>query len=107
MFKENALNFTQKGGKIKIEVKSPSSDSFEISVIDNGIGVSRDEVDVIFDEFRVSNRSKNKKGVGLGLSICKKIIEAHKGRIWAEPGKYQGSKFTFILPSNSFNKKKK
>ncbi len=94
---ENALNFTPKGGRIEIEAKAPSSDFMEVSIIDNGIGISQEEMDIIFDEFRVGKKAKNKRGIGLGLTICKKIIEAHGGRIWVEPGKNKGSKFTFAL----------
>jgi PAS domain S-box-containing protein len=94
----NALSFTPKGGIIKVGTKAPSSDFIEGYVTDNGIGISNEEVNIIFDEFSVSKRVKNDERIGLGLCICKKIVEAHRGRIWVEPGKNKGSKFTFVLP---------
>ncbi len=94
----NAINYTPEGGEIRVEAQSPTGNFLEISVTDNGIGVPEEERRNIFDEFKVGKRTGGKDGVGLGLAICKKIIEAHGGKIWLEPGKKEGSRFIFTLP---------
>jgi two-component system sensor histidine kinase/response regulator len=70
-----------------------------VSVRDTGIGIAPEHLPLIFEEFRqVHNRRSEKQGSGLGLSICRKLIEAHGGRIWVESVVGQGSTFTFTLP---------
>ncbi|HEU5100429.1 MAG TPA: ATP-binding protein, partial [Roseiflexaceae bacterium] len=70
-----------------------------VSVRDTGIGIAPEHLPLIFEEFRqVANRRGEKQGSGLGLSICRSLIEAHGGRIWVESTLGQGSTFTFTLP---------
>jgi two-component system sensor histidine kinase/response regulator len=70
-----------------------------ISVHDTGIGIAPEHVPLLFEEFRqVHDRRGEKQGSGLGLSICRRLIEAHGGRIWVESTLGQGSTFTFTLP---------
>ena len=95
---ENAIRFSPEEGKIAIEAKLVSPDVVEVSVIDHGQGIPHEEMDIIFDEFMVGKKIMNRKGTGLGLAICKKIVQAHKGRIWVESWEDKGSKFTFALP---------
>jgi len=74
-----------------------------VEVIDTGIGIPAEELPRIFDDFYRGLSSAN-KGAGLGLSIAKRIIEAHGGKIWAvspPSGKDNGSEFIFTLPKNS------
>jgi two-component system sensor kinase FixL len=66
-----------------------------VTVRDNGPGISPDVVDRLFQPF-VS--TKGVKGMGVGLSICRTIIEGHGGKIWAEPDDGQGAAFHFTLP---------
>ena len=68
----------------------------EVSVTDRGAGIPADELSRVFDKF-VRGRANDTRGTGLGLYICKRIIEAHSGRIWAtsEPG---GTTLTFAIP---------
>ena len=69
------------------------------SVRDQGIGIPNDELDVVFDKFVQSSKTKNGAGgTGLGLSICKEIISAHKGKLWAVNNPTGGSIFSFLLP---------
>jgi two-component system sensor histidine kinase/response regulator len=71
----------------------------EISVIDTGIGINAEQIPHIFDEFRQAHgRRSRRKGSGLGLSITKRLVEAHKGQIEVESTPNQGSTFTFTLP---------
>jgi two-component system sensor histidine kinase/response regulator len=70
-----------------------------IAVRDTGIGIATEHLPLIFEEFRqVHARHGEKQGSGLGLSICRKLVEAHGGRIWVESTPGRGSTFTFTLP---------
>jgi signal transduction histidine kinase len=97
----NAINYTREGMVI-VRVKDYNNDDVAVEVIDTGIGIPPDDLPRIFhDFFRGSNVGPGRKGTGLGLSISKRIIEAHKGKIWAEspcPETDKGSRFTFTLP---------
>jgi two-component system sensor histidine kinase/response regulator len=70
-----------------------------ISVRDSGIGIAPEDLPLIFEEFRqIPTRRAERHGSGLGLAICRKLVEAHNGRIWVESALGQGSTFTFTLP---------
>ena len=70
-----------------------------ISVHDSGVGIAPEHLPLIFEEFRqIQQRRGEKQGSGLGLSICRRLIEAHGGRIWVESRPGKGSTFTFTLP---------
>ena len=71
-----------------------------LTVRDEGIGIPEEELEVVFDKFVQSSKSKTGAGgTGLGLAICQEIIQAHGGRIWAENYSGGGASFTFLLPS--------
>ena len=96
---ENAVKYSPAGGPIIVTVEA-HPDEVQIRVTDRGIGIQPDHLERIFDRFyQVDNASTRKVGgSGLGLSICKAIIEAHKGRIWVESEVGIGSSFYFTLP---------
>lgn len=96
---ENALRFTKSGGAIKVEI-AREDDSATIKVRDNGIGIPYKDLPHIFDRFYVVDRSRARdvSGIGLGLSIVKQIIEAHRGTIVAESSLGRGARFTCYLP---------
>lgn len=74
--------------------------AWKVMVIDQGIGVNKEELATVFEKFVRGSRIKaGDSGVGLGLSICKRIIEDHHGIIWAEQNKEEGTTFCFLLPS--------
>jgi len=97
---DNALNYTKTGG-IKITLSfNKDENSFLFSIIDTGIGISKEEQPRVFSKFfRSSMAVKTEtEGSGLGLFITKNIIDAHGGRIWFESQEGQGSSFYFSLP---------
>ncbi|MDM8527900.1 ATP-binding protein [Anaerolineales bacterium HSG24] len=94
----NAVKFTPEG-TVTCIVKS-SQTQFVISVIDTGIGIAEADQPKVFDKFeQVGDTLTDKpQGTGLGLPICKEIVERHGGRIWVESELGQGSCFSFSLP---------
>ena len=94
----NAVKFTEKGS-VTCKVKKLSNEVL-ISIADTGMGISVHDQEKIFDKFKqVGDMLKGKpKGTGLGLPICKKIIEHHGGRLWVESQLGKGSTFLFNLP---------
>jgi NtrC-family two-component system sensor histidine kinase KinB len=96
---ENAVKYTRAGDHIDVSVKM-ADDQLEVSVCDNGPGISEKDRERIFDKFfRLSGESRP-KGLGLGLAFCRLAVEAHGGRIWVDSEEGKGSTFTFTLPYN-------
>jgi signal transduction histidine kinase len=97
----NAIKFTPEGGKIIISCKDNDQKAL-ISIIDTGFGISKENLDKIFQEFyRVKGiEQKAIKGSGLGLSLVKKIIDSHKQKIWVESELDKGTTFSFTLEKN-------
>jgi len=119
---ENAMKYSPKGGTIKVVLRPAthvrasesnknqqeggrqallsSPNMVEVCVCDNGIGIPVEHLDRIFDRFhRVDTRlTREVDGLGLGLTICKRIVELHDGIIWAESFPGEGSKFHVLLP---------
>jgi len=93
----NALKYTPNGGCINLNMIE-DQEEVRVSIEDSGPGIDPDFLVGLFSEFRGTTSPGGHPGSGLGLSICKKIIEAHQGRIWAESSLGQGSCFTFCLP---------
>ena len=95
----NAVKFTPEGGRIGIEARQADG-VVEISVSDTGVGIAPEDQPKIFEEFRQvgSDYSHKVEGTGLGLTLAKKFVELHGGRIWVESEVGKGSKFTFTLP---------
>lgn len=93
----NAIKFTQNGGTITLTIKSEETGTL-FCVTDNGPGIPKEHLEKIFDRFW-QMESTRKMGSGLGLSICKAIVQAHGGKIWAESKEMKGSQFYFTIPS--------
>lgn len=94
----NGINYNCEGGKVTIDVQK-NNDRIYVKITDTGIGISEDDLPHIFDEFYRSKKAKHVLGSGLGLSIVKRIIEAHKGRITVESTLNKGSTFSVYLPA--------
>ncbi len=96
---ENAIKYSPEGGEIRVFAKTEES-YLVIGVTDQGIGISRLEQAKLFEPFQQLNRtgSHQDKGVGLGLLVCRRLVEAHNGRIWVESEPGRGSTFFFAIP---------
>jgi signal transduction histidine kinase len=95
----NAVKFTPEGGHIRLRANCTDG-SVEIAVSDTCIGIAPEDQATIFEEFRqVGSDERKREGTGLGLTLAKKFVELHGGRIWVESELGQGSTFTFTLPS--------
>jgi two-component system, NtrC family, sensor kinase len=99
----NAIKFTPEGGRI--EVGAVPKDGFvEVSVSDTGVGIAPEDQEAVFEEFRqVGTAEKKAEGTGLGLTLCRKFIELHGGRIWIKSQLGAGSTFTFTIPVRAPN----
>jgi signal transduction histidine kinase len=95
----NAVKFTPEGGGISI-IANKTDNGAEISVSDTGIGIPPAEQPTIFEEFRQvgGDYAHKKEGTGLGLTLAKKFVELHGGKIWVESELGKGWTFTFTLP---------
>ena len=100
----NAIYSMPDGGTLTFESKEVKKDNksfIQISIKDTGIGMTRDQTDRAFDEFYKTDDARHKlDSTGLGLTICKEIVEKHGGKIWADShGKGTGTTIYLILPS--------
>ena len=96
---ENALKYTPNGGLISMTMLHRTSQWVQVSISDSGPGIPEEEQQRIFlDRVRLPQTSAGASGFGVGLSVCRRIVEVHGGRIWviSEPGK--GACFTFNVP---------
>jgi signal transduction histidine kinase len=99
----NAIKFSPEGGTVTVGVQwTEASPGVLVSVADQGSGIPPERLDRVFDKFyRVGDDLvKKTNGVGLGLYICKNIVEQHGGRIWVESTPGEGSTFKFTLPQD-------
>jgi signal transduction histidine kinase len=96
----NALKFTPTGGKVQVSAE-PDYGQIRFAVSDTGIGIPREQQTAIFEEFTqvAPTTSGVKEGAGLGLTITKRIVELHGGRIWVESIPGEGSRFFFTMPA--------
>ena len=95
----NAVKYSkEEAGKIIIDAQE-NNDEVKLSIEDNGQGMQKDQIEHIFDEFYKADESRHDfESTGLGLTICKRIIEHHGGKIWVESkGLGKGTTFYFTL----------
>jgi signal transduction histidine kinase len=99
----NAIDFTPPGGRVWVRAFAHEEDGVPECVVevgDTGIGISSEHHDLVFREFAQvdSSASRQHHGTGLGLTIARKLVELHGGRIWLESELGQGSRFYFTIP---------
>ena len=94
---DNAVKYAPAGGRVTVQVQTEGPDALLI-VSDNGPGIPPDELPKIWDRLFRGDRSRTERGLGLGLSLVKAIVEAHGGRVEASSAVGQGSRFTVRLP---------
>jgi two-component system, NtrC family, sensor kinase len=95
----NAVKFTPEGGRVGLTA-TVANGAVTIAVSDTGVGIAPEHQAAIFEEFRQVGRedARKQEGTGLGLTLAKKFVELHGGRIWVESQVGQGSTFSFTLP---------
>ncbi|UWG96590.1 sensor histidine kinase KdpD [Dehalobacter sp. DCM] len=94
---ENAIKYTEQDRDIEISA-TKNETKLKISVMDRGNSIQEDDLGKIFDKFYRLNSSSRVSGTGLGLTVCKSIVEAHQGKIWAERNLSGGTTFVFTIP---------
>lgn len=97
----NSIKYSDEGGTLEIDAEEEEEGDFvTISIKDNGVGMAEEQLGHIFEEFyKVDPSRHDLDSSGLGLSICKRIVEKHGGKIWAEsPGEGKGTTFYFTIP---------
>jgi signal transduction histidine kinase len=101
---QNAIKFTPQDGNIELALSRIKDDQIELRIKDTGSGIPEERLNTIFEVFYTednTNRDREKIGMGLGLAICKEVVRAHGGVIWAESdGIKKGSTFIVVLPIN-------
>jgi signal transduction histidine kinase len=97
----NAIKFTNQGGKVTLDALTNDNEII-ISVSDTGIGMTSENIDMLFRiEIHHTTVGTNKEvGTGVGLILCKELVEKHGGKIWVESELGKGSKFSFSLPKS-------
>src|SRR5229473_1389880 len=95
----NAVKFTPEGGRVDVRTV-PTDGGVEVSVADTGIGIAPENQELIFEEFRQvgGDYAHKREGTGLGLTLARRFVELHGGRIWVKSQPGHGSTFTFSIP---------
>ena len=94
----NGINHSPRGSKVEVILESDSAHHL-VKVIDNGPGITGDQLPYLFERFYQGHSDRQAKGSGLGLYLTRQIIEAHGGTIWAENRTPHGALFGFRLPT--------
>lgn len=96
---ENAFKFAPDGGHVKLRLMHRTSQWVQVSICDNGPGIPVDEQERIFqDQVRLSQTSWKTAGFGVGLSVCRRVVDVHGGKIWVVSEPSEGSCFHFTVP---------
>jgi PAS domain S-box-containing protein len=94
---ENAAKYSPRGGKVRVSAK-PQGEQMVFGVSDQGVGIAPADLERIFAPFQRLEKLPGTRGVGLGLLVCRRLVEAHGGQIWVESKPGHGSTFFFTMP---------
>ncbi|HEY9640767.1 MAG TPA: histidine kinase [Coleofasciculaceae cyanobacterium] len=95
---DNAMKYTPEKGTIQLSILHRTTQKVQVSISDNGLGIPQENQQRIFeDRFRLK-RDESKDGYGIGLALCRRVVQAHYGQIWVDSQPNQGSSFHFTLP---------
>jgi signal transduction histidine kinase len=99
----NAVKYSPNGGSITVRARERGADLISIEVIDHGLGIPQDQIGKLFQKFQRVRTDEHMaiQGTGLGLYICRLIVEGHGGQIWVESELGKGSTFGIVLPRDS------
>ncbi|MGK7924834.1 MAG: histidine kinase [Spirulina sp.] len=95
---DNAIKYTPAGGKISFSILHRTTQKVQVSVCDTGPGIPEEKRDRIFEGHFRLERDESKEGFGIGLALCRQVIQAHYGQIWVDSPSDRGSCFHFTLP---------
>ncbi|OKH13149.1 histidine kinase [[Limnothrix rosea] IAM M-220] len=95
---DNAIKYSSVNGEVRLVGLHRTLQKVQMSIVDHGHGIPEDEQEKIFEGHFRLKRDSMKEGYGLGLAVCRRIIQAHHGRIWVDSTLGQGSEFHFTLP---------
>ena len=98
---DNAIKYTPANGTIDVTLSSSSDQSVQLAIKDNGMGISGQDLERIFERFFRCDPSRSQAGTGLGLSFARAVVRAHNGNITVASTVGEGSAFTVILPKNA------
>jgi len=97
---ENAIKYSPSGGAVQMRIRTDADGMLSVSVADHGVGIAHQHLAHVFERFyRVESGGRSVRGVGLGLYICRSLVESHGGRIWVDSQPGLGSTFAFTLPA--------
>ena len=94
---DNALKYTPRGGEVRVSARREDT-NVRLTVADSGVGISKEDLSKVWERLFRGDRSRSERGLGLGLSFVKAIVEAHGGSVTAEGSVGQGAEFSLILP---------
>lgn len=93
----NGIKYSNGKTKVSLNITHDEK-TLTVSVIDEGLGISKEQLPYVFERFFRIEKTRNIEGIGLGLYLCRQIVHAHKGRVWAESEEGKGSVFYFSIP---------
>src|SRR5204862_8358071 len=101
----NAIKYSPRGGAIDVEVAAPAPETVRLAVRDHGQGIPESRRERIFDRFYQAGHGNHSEGMGLGLYLCRQIVEQHGGQIGmvSPPDDEGGTRFTVTLPRSRPN----
>jgi two-component system, OmpR family, clock-associated histidine kinase SasA len=95
---DNAIKYTPEKGTIQVSILHRTTQKVQVSICDDGLGIPQENQQKIFeDRFRLK-RDEAQDGYGIGLALCRRVVQAHYGQIWVDSQPHQGSCFHFTLP---------